>query len=173
MGRFWFDQARRVVSKALGPLESTTQITKRVLAILAPTRELVLLQSRKVSVSLSRGTWLRALEHVPRERLTETFRLAKAVTKIRDEATYAAYTEALQEPRRSSPLLVRVCFVFFVCCCCSLVALPGSSWFFPRFRSVLRTSLIGLACVGICPTRTSGTGPPQPVLRWPCPRTSA
>jgi hypothetical protein len=59
-----------------------------------------------VSLSLSCGTWLRALEHVPQERLKETFRLAKALAKMR----VAAKNDLIKEPRRGQVVLS---FLFF------------------------------------------------------------
>jgi hypothetical protein len=83
--------------------------------------------SRMVSLSLSCGTWLRALEHVPQERLKETFRLAKAIAKMRAEVSLAAKNDLIKEPRRSSPLPGPGCVVVVFCFSWSL------SWFFPGF----------------------------------------
>ncbi len=70
--------------------------------------------SRKVSLSLSCGTWLRALEHVPQGRLKETFRLAKALAKMRTDIALAAKNDLIKEPRRSSPLPGPGCVVVVV-----------------------------------------------------------
>ena len=45
VGRFWFDQARKLVSAALGPDEQSVKIARRVLAIIAPQREEVPMQA--------------------------------------------------------------------------------------------------------------------------------
>ncbi len=91
--------------------------------------------SRKVSVSLSCGTWLRALEHVPQDRLTETFRLTKAREVWGNwrhrEGVAHGHTMCLQEPRRSSPSPGQVCFLLFFCCVFPWFAswVPGLSLF--------------------------------------------
>ncbi len=67
-------------SRELGPIDLN------ILAYLGPRDEEVILQSRKVSLSVSGGAWLRALVHAPPEKLNETFCLAKALKSVRFEA---------------------------------------------------------------------------------------